>query len=1150
MRPLKHTLGFAAACLLSLSTLHSTAQAASSRHSTELSGAGWNLWLDREASWKNDVLLFPRPSVSEVPLQSPTGGWEKLSGADTLQVKVPGTVEEYLQKRPGPEGDLQGVSWWSRKISIPADLGQKRVLLRLESARERVEVFVERQLVGYDIVGSTPLEFDITSAVQGRHTAELSVRVTDPGGNYDWRDSSPMRWGSHVLPMSHAFGGITGRVQLVICEPTYISDIYIQNTPALTQANVFVTLQNTTGAPQERSLSLQVREYKGEDKAVFDLPPLTLTLPPGESTRRIVISAPSARLWDLESPVLHDCVVRLEDSGREVDVDQKRFGFRWFAPENIGNKAIFRLNGKRIVLRTAISWGFWPINGIYPTEELAEKQVRTAKALGLNMLNFHRAIGNPVVLEKADELGLLYYEEPGAYKSVRDDDFGRKIVREKLLRMVKRDRSHPSLVIYNLINEWDSRNPAPDKEEVELNCRDMQAAHALDPSRVITHTSAWARAIGTEEPGKLHFRPFDEKPYWKGWYDVHHAGGPATWQEGMYRNPKDYYGYIENQPEIVFWGEEGALSTPPRLELIARDLKETQNLGWDADGYLAWARQFEEFIARKQLRSDFPSLDELTTAMGNISHYHQGRRIENMRLNDVADGYAINGWESELIENHSGIVDCFRNPKGDTRILAHYNQPLYVAVKLRNTVASPGTRVLADFFAINERNLAGEHLLRCQLVDASGKGLTSVEQKVQLTGGDVYGEKLAEALAFEIPANATGQCRLEAELLDSSGQVKATGFDSLCLVDWRSKAFASEGALWESGDKLARFLKNERSISVPAFGKQSGCLAWIIAARAPLEGEPLIVPKEVFSQSNGKPGLEMTIFATRRFGDPILTRTDAGIRFSVDDGAAPDPTLGVMQNYSVRWKGLLHPQLSGKHSFVLRTSGRARLRIEGKTVVDFPPPRVREPQRGSLELQAGKPVSIEVDYLAESGAAQCELAWVTPDTEPDTAQKIMAQVHDQGSTLIVLERADAWLELLAKQRDAKFRYQGSFRVGKTWLGGVHFARKHALFDGLPVPGALDWPFQSVVHNGEERLGLLVEGEELAAAAYHSFPMKLGTAVGILPFGRGCVIFSTLDIVDNLQPGTGPSEMAKHLLVNYLAVASERYSEAKKSGQSK
>jgi len=96
-----------------------------------------------------------------------------------------------------------------------------------------------------------------------------------------------------------------------------------------------------------------------------------------------------------------------------------------------GDKMFF-LNGKRIVLHTAISWGHWPENGIFPTDSMAYKQIRIAKEMGLNMLNFHRGIGQENVLDAADELGLLYYEEPGGYKP-GDSEFNLIWKREKLL---------------------------------------------------------------------------------------------------------------------------------------------------------------------------------------------------------------------------------------------------------------------------------------------------------------------------------------------------------------------------------------------------------------------------------------------------------------------------------------------------------------------------------------------------------------------------------------------------------------------------------------------------------------------------------------------------------------------------------------------
>jgi beta-galactosidase len=80
---------------------------------------------------------------------------------------------------------------------------------------------------------------------------------------------------------------------------------------------------------------------------------------------------------------------------------------------------------------------------------------------------------------------------------------------------------------------------------------------------------------------------------------------------------------------------------------------------------------------------------------------------------------------------------------------------------------------------------------------------------------------------------------------------------------------------------------------------------------------------------------------------------------------------------------------------------------------------------------------------------------------------------------------------------------------------------------------MDWPYQAVVRNGDERLGLHVEGEEFVAGAYHSYPMELGTAVGVIPLGKGRVIFSTLDITSQLSSADGPPQVARKLLVNFL-----------------
>jgi len=226
-----------------------------------LSGSGWKLWPDTNATWQNDPLFLP-------PVNPPTGGWSVLE-SNGLAVSVPGTVEEYLSPGNSPAGDYRGVSWWRRTIRIPENAGA-RVVLHFESQRQRAEIYLNHQLVGYDVIGGTPFEADLTGKVKPGQECQLAVRITDPGGNFDWRDSSPFRWGNYIIPMSHGFGGITGPVKLIATEPVLVDDIYVQNTPAITNVNVFATIKNTTGKRISRDIAFSIFEKLGtNDKPAF-----------------------------------------------------------------------------------------------------------------------------------------------------------------------------------------------------------------------------------------------------------------------------------------------------------------------------------------------------------------------------------------------------------------------------------------------------------------------------------------------------------------------------------------------------------------------------------------------------------------------------------------------------------------------------------------------------------------------------------------------------------------------------------------------------------------------------------------------------------------------------------------------------------------
>ncbi|MCX6344714.1 MAG: PA14 domain-containing protein [Armatimonadetes bacterium] len=1114
-----------------------SAEVKSPRTETDLSGTGWKLWLDTSAKWEKDKLFLPPVDLKSLPVNPPTIGWDKLYSSQGIKVSVPGTVEEYywdtlaagkpkfpdtLKEENRTSGDYKGVSWWWREIDVPASAIGKRLVIHFEAVRLRSEVFLNNKLVGYDLIGNTPFDVDITGkAKPGKNT--LAVRVTDPSGNFDWVDWYVHKWGDYNIPASHGFGGIFQPVSLIATDPVYISDIFVKNKPEITSIDVDVTIVNTfTDKPATGNVEITISEAgAGRVVATETVPSVSL---PGETTITKSISIPNAKKWDPDNPNLYVCEAKVVTGKTVRDIKSERFGFRFFTVTGEGSDAMFRLNGKRIFLQTAISWGFFPTTGLYPTEELVVKQIKAAKSFGMNMLNFHRTLGNRMMLDKADEMGLMHYEEPGGYRNGNGDEFSAAWSREKLLRVVKRDRNHPSLVIYNMINE-SMREPFPNE------FIDMADAHKLDPSRPITFTTGWPKGK-VDDPVKLHMLPYDDTQYVKGWWDWHHAPGPGVYRSTYYNDPKRYMLSTDNKEEIVFWGEEGAIGTPSRLELINKELEKTGKNGWDGEWYKGWYQAYVDFLDNKKLRKYFPTVDALTSSMGNLAMYYHGRIIENCRVGNVADCYTTNGWEAELFENHSGIVDCWRNPKGDPNLIARYNKPIYVAVKIRNKIAQVPATITTDFFIVNQVDLKGDFTLKASFIDPSGKSIWDKSWPVKITGGDIFGELLAEKIEAETSSLA-GYYTMKAELVDSTGKVAAIGDDQAFTVDWKSAKVPDGGAVLDTGGDLRQFLSTRKNATLPAYSPNLGKLNYVMVAAEDSDPKE-IIPTSALTSDDGKPGLTGEYFLGTNFQQSVKKRVDARIDFP-EDTTALDP--GRSMQYSVRWTGKLTPDQTGNFKFFTQSDDGVRLWIDGKQIIDdWNVHPVKTNVSSELELEAGKSYDIKIEYYQGDGGRCVRLLWKTPGMTAgdEMLDDLLRRVKDDGATMVITAGTERWAEMLAKRGVIKFN--GVQKLGDVWVGGNIFVREHPLFKGLPVNQGMNWEYQEIIPYWIKRYGLLLDGEEVIAGTVNYNEPRLGTAVGIVNYGKGKIILSTLDMSALNSDGNGGADVVRKIMCNYIEFA--------------
>ncbi|WP_292922173.1 MULTISPECIES: glycoside hydrolase family 3 C-terminal domain-containing protein [unclassified Novosphingobium] len=159
-------------------------------------------------------------------------------------------------------------------------------------------------------------------------------------------------------------------------------------------------------------------------------------------------------------------------------------------------------------------------------------------------------------------------------------------------------------------------------------------------------------------------------------------------------------------------------------------------------------------------------------------------------------------------------------------------------------------------------------------------------------------------------------------------------------------------------------------------------------------------------------------------GSPALTRAEAAIDYE----QAGTKELGSV--FSARWRGTLVPPVGGLYRFSLNGGGEIRLRIDGREVAYTPKQNFRLTTHGTITLEAGKPVSFELDYSTAPTLSPPELrvGWQAPDAsliadavaaaaKADVAVVFVADHISEGADRIDLRLPgdqDALIEAVAK----------------------------------------------------------------------------------------------------------------------------------------
>jgi len=1117
------------ACSVLSSTVAGLLLLTSAAMAQDLSPSNWHLWPDTNAAWQSDTIYLPEDVVlTNLPVNPPTGGWGVLSQSNGIPVTLPATVEQYYWNQlPGETdatGSYHGVSWWWCAFTAPVLHPGQHLIVHFRAARMRAEVYCNQQLCGYNLITEIPFDADITGAVQLGATNLLAVRITNPGGSPDWRDievSSPsgvdnnlsLSWGTTSMPLSHDFGGLDAGIILQVRDPVNVNDFAALNRPNPQEVWVIGAVTNSSGTVYNGPMTLGIMDSNSVAQWQATN---TISVPAGGQitfTNDVVL--PGATLWNLTNPALYTANAMISgstNSGQSVN-----FGFRWFTPESIGTNALLRLNGKRIVLRSAISWGFWEPDGLFPTDAAAQKEVTAAKTLGLNCLHFHRNIGHPNVFDAQDRMGLLRYEEPGAgFNAWSDtwwdnpgivpptasslsgtggtpDDFRRKYETDKILAMVKRDRSHPSLVVYGLQNE---NTEGLNNPHIFWLLNQMQQ---IDPSRTVVLHS------GIPTYNQVLMLPYttnllyENGTGYSGWADNHTVGGPGNYQDSLYLSTNNYSHYSTDQQEIVTWGEMLGVGVPDDHEAIVASYATNHATGYDLSLHQEVLAAYNQFMNRWNFRPAFPTASSLFQAIGVKSYFMWDKVIEAARACDQNDNLVISGWESTSLENHSALVDTARDFRADPTVLSQAMAPEVLVIRPKRLVLKPGDQANVDVLLVNETGRSGPQTLALTARNPDGSTIFSTNVPVTVAGGDVYGQPLAANFTFTPNTNGTVLLTGVLQPSGGTGDILTNTVQLLVIDPTVGAPLMPRIAVCEVGNQIKSILSNLFGI-------------------APLGTTNLSDPLDAIVM--GYNGASSWSYAAYNVSSSIANTADPGLYQKQFYGGA-----GVVQSWFGFAPGNVTVQLCFAETYWTAANSRLfDVAINGNTVLtnfdiyaqaggenmalvktftvnagdgtvslSFPTVEKDNATIAGVKITDASNNVVAVAFSTSSYTDHAGVVWQPLSSFPTSSlpvtgtqwQTILNRVSSDGVRLVLwpnnITETMTYANLLATSNllqigtynDLEGNYTGYLPDSTpSWMGSWYFSRQHWLMNGLPTNSVLGWQYQ-IPHNSGVGGGVLI-----------------------------------------------------------------------------
>ena len=406
-----------------------------------------------------------------------------------------------------------GIGWYRKSFQLPKETEGKQVVIEFDGVYMNSKVWINGHYLGKRPFGYISFYYDLTPYLKyGDEKNVIAVRV-------DYSKISDSRW--------YAGAGIYRRVWLVTTDKLHIAHwgTYIA-TPEVSEESATVEIR--TGVKNEYDIpkkSVLITTIVDKDNKVVKTIETSHDIAGNseyEFSQALEIKKPN--LWSPDNPYLYKVYTTVKDGKKAVDDYRIPLGIREFYFD--ANKGFF-LNGENMKIKgTCNHHDCGPLGAAVPDQAL-RRRLEMLKEMGCNAIRTSHNPPAPELLDMCDELGFLVMDEAfdewarGKKKWMQGRNVGSMAGMAGLNKyfslygyneyfeewgikdlqdMVKRDRNHPSIILWSIGNEIDYPNdpysdpsdrhyeperPSPD-ELVDIAKQLVKAVKEIDTTRPVT----------------------------------------------------------------------------------------------------------------------------------------------------------------------------------------------------------------------------------------------------------------------------------------------------------------------------------------------------------------------------------------------------------------------------------------------------------------------------------------------------------------------------------------------------------------------------------------------------------------------------------------------------------------------------------------